>query len=45
MFKKIILLLNKLQKINNKKIKNFKNKNYRLPIYSKKMLFNEAKLF
>jgi len=39
------LLLNKLQKINNKKIKNFKNKNYRLPIYSKKLLFNEAKLF
>ena len=44
-FKKIILLLNKVQKINNKKIKNFKNKNYRLPIYSKKLLFNEAKLF
>ena len=44
-FKKIILLLNKIQKINNKKIKNFKNTNYRLPIYSKKLLFNEAKLF
>jgi len=39
------LLLNKVQKINNKKIRNFKNKNYRLPIYSKKLLFNEAKLF
>jgi len=39
------LLLNKIQKINNKKIKNFKNTNYRLPIYSKKLLFNEAKLF
>ena len=44
-FKKIILLLNKIQKINNKKIKNFKNTNYELPIYSKKLLFNEAKLF
>ena len=44
-FKKIILLHNKIQKINNKKIKNFKNTNYELPIYSKKLLFNEAKLF
>ena len=44
-FKKIILLLNKIQKINNNKIKNFNNKNYKLPIYSKKILFNEAKLF
>tara|TARA_Y100001970_G_C14224443_1_gene854724 strand:+ start:586 stop:1551 length:966 start_codon:yes stop_codon:yes gene_type:complete len=45
LFKKIILLLNKIQKINNNKIKNFKNKNYKLPIYSKKILFNEAELF
>ena len=45
LFKKIILLLNKIQKINNNKIKNFKNKNYKLSIYSKKILFNEAKLF
>ena len=44
-FKKIILLLNKIQKINNNKIKNFNNKNYKLPLYSKKILFNEAKLF
>ena len=44
-FKKIILLLNKIQKINNNKIKNFNNKNYKLPIYSKKILFNESKLF
>ena len=44
-FKKIILLLNKIQNINNNKIKNFNNKNYKLPIYSKKILFNEAKLF
>jgi len=39
------LLLNKIQKINNEKIKNFNNKNYKLPIYSKKLLFTEAKLF
>ena len=44
-FKKIILLLNKIQKINSNKIKNFNNKNYKIPIYSKKILFNEAKLF
>ena len=44
-FKKIILLLNKIQKINNNKVKNFNNTNYKLPIYSKKLLFNEAKLF
>jgi len=45
LFKKIILLLNKIQKINNYKIKNFNNKNYKLSIYSKKILLNEAKLF
>ena len=39
------MLLNKIQKINNEKIKNFNNKNYKLPIYSKKLLFTEAKLF
>ena len=44
-FKKIIFLLNKIQKIKEKKIKNFEKKNYILPIYSKKILFNEAKLF
>jgi len=44
-FKKIILLLNKIQKINSKKIKNFKNTNYKLPIYSKKLLFAETRLF
>ncbi len=44
-FKKIIFLLNNIQKIKEKKIKNFEKKNYILPIYSKKILFNEAKLF
>tara|TARA_B100000214_G_scaffold357638_1_gene317483 strand:+ start:486 stop:1454 length:969 start_codon:yes stop_codon:yes gene_type:complete len=44
-FKKIIKLLLRIQKIQNKKIKNFKNKYYRLPIYSRKILFKEANLF
>ena len=44
-FKKIIFLLKNIQKIKEKKIKHFEKKNYILPIYSKKLLFNEAKLF
>ena len=44
-FKKIIDLLNKIQSIKNRKIKNFKNKNYILPTYDKKILINEANLF
>ena len=44
-FKKIILLLNKMQKIKNNKIKNFNNKNYILPVYSKKLIADESKLF
>ena len=44
-FKKIINLLNKIQSIRNRKIKNFKNKNYKIPIYDKKILINEATLF
>jgi len=44
-FKNIILLLNKIQKIKKYKIKNFKKKNYKLSFYKKKLLFNEAKLF
>ena len=44
-FKKIILLLNKIQKINNNKIKNFNNKNYILPVYSNKLIADESKLF
>jgi len=45
LFKKIVVLLQKIQKIRQRKIKNFKNKNYTLPVYSKKILLNEAKLF
>ena len=44
-YKKIILLLNKLQKIKTKKIKTFTNTKYRIPNYSKAKLFNEANLF
>ena len=44
-FKKIIVLLNKIQLIKSRKIKNFKNKNYIIPKYDKKILIEEANLF
>ena len=44
-FKRIIRLLNKLQLIQQRKIKDFKNKNYRIPNYHPKILLEEAKLF
>ena len=44
-FKKIIKLLVKIQSINQWKIKNFKKKNYKVPIYQSKILLDEAKLF
>ena len=44
-FKKIIKLLNKIQSIKSRKIKNFKNKNYKIPKYDNKILINEANLF
>ena len=44
-FKKIIILLNLVQKIKTKKIKTFLGSNYKVPKYSKKILFEEAKLF
>ena len=44
-FKKIIILLNKIQSIKNKKVKNFKNRNYIIPKYDRKILTEEAKLF
>ena len=44
-FKKIIKLLNLIQKIKTKKIKNFLGSNYTVPEYSKKLLLDEAKLF
>ena len=44
-FKRIIRLLNKLQLIQQRKIKNFKKKNYKIPNYHPKILLEEARLF
>ena len=44
-YKKIIKLLNSVQKIKTKKIKTFLGSIYKVPKYSKKILLNEAKLF
>jgi len=45
LYKKSIDLLIEIQKIKKKKIKNFKGKNYKVPIYENNKLFKEAKLF
>ena len=45
LYKKSIDLLCKIQKIKQKKIKNFNGKNYKVPIYKNDTLFKEAKLF
>jgi hypothetical protein len=44
-FKRIIEILNKIQSIKDRKIKNFKNKNYTIPKYDRKILIEEANLF
>ena len=44
-YKKIIDLLDKLQSIRQKKVKNFNNKVYAIPRYTSKILEEEAKLF
>ena len=44
-FKKIVKTLNKIQLVKDKKIKNFKNKFYKIEDYKNKILLNEAKLF
>ncbi len=44
-FKKIVKILNKIQLIKDKKVKNFKNKLYKVPEYNNKILFDETKLF
>jgi len=44
-YKKIILLLSKLQKIKTRKVKTFANSNYTIPTYSKHKLFSESNLF
>ena len=45
LYKKSIDLLNNIQKIKQKTIKNFKGKNYKVPIYRDNKLFKEVKLF
>ncbi len=44
-YKKIIKLLNSIQKIKTTRIKTFLGSSYNVPKYSKKILFDEAKLF
>ena len=44
-YKKILLLLNKIQKIKTTKIKTFLDTEYKIPNYSKKKLASEANLF
>ena len=44
-FKKIIKILNQIQLIKDKKVKNFKNKFYKVKEYKNQILINEAKLF
>jgi len=45
LYKQSIDLLKKIQKIKKKNIKNFKGKDYKVPIYKNNKLFKEAKLF
>ena len=44
-FSQIIKLLIQIQSIKDRKVKNFKNQNYKIPNYDKKILINEANLF
>tara|TARA_B100000963_G_scaffold270777_1_gene238961 strand:+ start:1701 stop:2633 length:933 start_codon:yes stop_codon:yes gene_type:complete len=44
-FEKIIKILNKIQAIKNRKIKNFKKKTYAIPEYKREILLQEANLF
>ena len=44
-FKKVIKLLKQIQSIKDKSIENFKNKRYKIPIYKRKILIQEANLF
>ncbi|MDC6469654.1 phosphotransferase [Candidatus Pelagibacter sp. Uisw_099_02] len=45
LYKKSIDLLSNIQKIKQNKIKNFKGKNYNIPVYDDNKLLKEAKLF
>tara|TARA_B100000902_G_scaffold122930_1_gene122954 strand:- start:507 stop:1457 length:951 start_codon:yes stop_codon:yes gene_type:complete len=42
---KVLKILQKMQLIKDKKIKNFHNKSYKIKEYNEKILFNETKLF
>jgi N-acetylmuramate 1-kinase len=44
-FKKVIKVLNEIQLIKDKKIKDFRNKFYKIKEYKKQVLLNETKLF
>ena len=44
-FKKVIHTLIKLQKIKDKRIKNFKKRNYTIPLYDKEIIIKEANIF
>ena len=44
-FKKAVKVLNKIQLIKDKKIKNFKDKFYKIEEYKNKVLFNEVEIF
>ena len=44
-YKKIIKLLNQIQSIKDKSVKNFQNKKYLIPNYTKKILTDESSLF
>ena len=44
-FKKVIKILKQIQSIKDKNIENFKNKKYKIPIYKRKILIQEANLF
>ena len=44
-FAQIIKLLIQIQSIKDRRVKNFKNQNYTIPKYDKKILMNEANLF
>ncbi len=44
-YKKILVILIKLQNIKVKKVRNFKKKFYKIPIYSKNLLLKEISLF
>ena len=43
--KKVIELLNRIQTIKNRKVKNFKKNNYIIPKYNKEIIIEEANLF